>query len=411
MNPLEILLGVLTAMGGFVEIGELTFAVNAGAKFHYTLLWVVPVGTLGIIVYGEMAGRVAAVAHKPVFDIIRERVGYSLALTTLVASVLVQLLTCTAEIGGIALVLELAVDWPYRALLAIAVVFLLVASWALPFKGIERVFGLLGLFMTVFIASALALRPSWADLASGLVPQLPVHAPGNELELYAYYAVAFLSSIMLPYEVYFYASGAIEDRWKVKDLPINRVTAGVGFTLGAVLGIALVTIGAELFAPRHIEPQLPGTAALGPVFAFGRIGLVLALAGMFFAFAGAAIETTFSSAYSLAQFFGWPWGKFRKPRGAGCFTIAWVALFAIAALVALTGIDPVRVVEYSIVFSVVVLPLTYLPVLVAARDTRLMGRHANGALSNALGVVFFVVLTLAAVAAIPLLIVTHGGEG
>ena len=59
---LELFLGILTAMGGFVEIGELTFAVNAGAKFGYALLWVAVVGTLGIIVYGEMAGRVAAAA-------------------------------------------------------------------------------------------------------------------------------------------------------------------------------------------------------------------------------------------------------------------------------------------------------------------------------------------------------------
>ena len=40
MNILELFLGILTAMGGFVEVGELTFAVNAGAKFGYSLLWI-----------------------------------------------------------------------------------------------------------------------------------------------------------------------------------------------------------------------------------------------------------------------------------------------------------------------------------------------------------------------------------
>jgi manganese transport protein len=60
-NFAEIFLGILTAMGGFVEIGELVFSVNAGAKFGYSLLWVALVGTVGIIVYGEMAGRIAAV--------------------------------------------------------------------------------------------------------------------------------------------------------------------------------------------------------------------------------------------------------------------------------------------------------------------------------------------------------------
>src|SRR5256885_11097707 len=69
----EIFLGILTAMGGFVEVGELVFSVNAGAKFGYHLLWVSLIGTVGIIAYCEMAGRVAAVTEQPVFNLIRDR--------------------------------------------------------------------------------------------------------------------------------------------------------------------------------------------------------------------------------------------------------------------------------------------------------------------------------------------------
>ena len=46
----EIFLGILTAMGGFVEIGELTFTLNGGTRFAYQLLWVNLLGTIGIIV-------------------------------------------------------------------------------------------------------------------------------------------------------------------------------------------------------------------------------------------------------------------------------------------------------------------------------------------------------------------------
>ncbi|HEX2391266.1 MAG TPA: divalent metal cation transporter, partial [Casimicrobiaceae bacterium] len=121
---LELFLGILTAMGGFVEIGELTFAVNAGAKFGYALLWVAVVGTLGIIVYGEMSGRVAAVRGQPVFNLIRERVGFDAGVVTLVAATGVSVLTCAAEIGGVALIWQLLAGWPYRVLVAIAFVFL-----------------------------------------------------------------------------------------------------------------------------------------------------------------------------------------------------------------------------------------------------------------------------------------------
>jgi hypothetical protein len=59
----------------------------------------------------------------------------------------------------------------------------------------------------------------------------------------------------------------------------------------------------------------------------------------------------------------------------------------LASLVALSGVNPVSVVEYSIVFSVVILPLTYFPVLMIARDKRIMRSHANGLVADGLGCV------------------------
>jgi len=410
-NFLEIFLGILTAMGGFVEIGELVFSVNAGAKFGYSLLWVSLLGTVGIIVYCEMAGRVAAVTRLPVFYVIRERVGFNLTLGTLLAANLVSLLTCAAEIGGIAIILRLLFGGPYRVLILSGFLFLVLAVWFLSFEWIERFFGLFGLLMVVFLASAYALHPDWGQVARGFIPRLPALESRSEYFSYAYFVVALLSSIMFPYETYFYASGAIEDRWEPKEYKMNRVIVTFGFTLGSLLAVALIIIGAQIFLPTKLEPDLPGAAALGPALTFGKPGLLLALLGMFFAFGGAAVENALTGAYNLAQFLGWPWGKYRKAAGAPRFTLAWVGMFLLALLIIITGVDPVQVVEYSIVFSVVILPLTYLPVLMAAGDKALMGRFVNGWLAKTLGWLYLVVICLAALAAIPLLIISHGGKG
>jgi len=407
----ELFLGILTAMGGFVEIGELTFTLGAGMHFGYQLLWITALGTVGIMVYCEMAGRVAAVRRRPVFTLIRERNGVATALLTLVAANLVSLLTCAAEIGGVALLWQLASGWPYRALLVGALAFLLLAVWLLPFEWIERVFGLGGLLLIVFVAAVWTLQPDWGDLAAGFVPRMPEVSSQRELLLCAYFGVALLSSIMLPYETYFYAAGGIEDGWSSDDIVTNRVVVVVGFALGALLSVALVALGTEYFGPRGIEPQLPGTAVLAPASAFGTLGLVIAMLGLFFAFSGAAIETALSGAYNLAQFAGWPWGKAKRPRAAARFTLSWIAIFCAAMLIVMTGIDPVQVVEYSIILSVVVLPFTYFPVLMVARDKRVMGQHANGMLANTLGWFYLVAITLAALAAVPLFLLTHGGRG
>ena len=73
MKIFQIALGILAAIGGFVDIGDLVFNTAAGATFGYQLVWVIPIGVVGIIVYSEMCGRVAAVSEKAVFDVVRPK--------------------------------------------------------------------------------------------------------------------------------------------------------------------------------------------------------------------------------------------------------------------------------------------------------------------------------------------------
>lgn len=81
----QIALGIVAAIGGYVDIGDLVFNVQAGARFGYQLLWAVPLGVVGIVVFAEMSGRVAAIHRKANFELVRERFSSRLALATLIA--------------------------------------------------------------------------------------------------------------------------------------------------------------------------------------------------------------------------------------------------------------------------------------------------------------------------------------
>jgi manganese transport protein len=129
----QIALGILAAIGGFVDIGDLVFNVAAGATFGYQLLWVVVIGVVGIIVYSEMCGRVATVSGKAVFDAVRERLGFRTGLAALVSAQVVNLMTLTAEIGGVAICLQLLSGLPYRWLILIAGVALTIVVWTTSF--------------------------------------------------------------------------------------------------------------------------------------------------------------------------------------------------------------------------------------------------------------------------------------
>ena len=407
-NVLGVALGILSAIGGFVDIGDLVFNTQAGATFGFQLLWVVVIGVVGIVVYSEMCGRVAAVAKRPVFDLVRERTGFGAGLATLIASQVVNLMTCAAEVGGVAICMQLLSGLPYRLLIPLAVLALATASWVLPFEWIERLFGYLGLCLLVFAVAAIKLHPDWGGVAHGFVPG---HHTGGSLLVYLYFVVGLLGAAMTPYEVYFYSSGAVEDGWGLKELGLNKVTSMIGYGLGGFLSFALMIVAGALFLPQKIDPQFLGTPALAAEHALGKVGLLLALVGILFAVGGAAIETSFSGAYNTAQFFGWRWGKKERPAAASRFTLTWVVIFALALLVVMTGYDPVKLTEYSVIFSVVALPLTYLPILLIANDRSYMGSKVNGKLANVLGVLYFILIIAIALAAIPLMLITHGGQG
>ena len=410
MNPLELTLGVMTAVGGFVDISELVFAAQAGSIFGYALIWAFAFSTIGMIVFGEMCGRVAAVAHQPVFNLMRHRLGLKVGLLTLIASLLSTLITCAAEIGGMGLILHYLTGWPYLLMALASVVVLMASIWFLPFKWIERTYGLLGLLMIVFAIALVAIHPPWTKVAEGFLPQVPQGLSTKQLLQFSYFGVAILSAVMFPYEAYFYSSGGIEEQWSPKDLLTNRVTAIVGMALGSLLAISILANSAQLFGPVNVGPQVPGTSAMEAAIPLGKTGLLLALLGMLFAVAGAAVETCLSNAYAVAQFFGWEWGRHKKPWEAPRFTLAWIAFFILALLIVMSGVDVMQLVEYAVLFSIVVLPLTYLPLMLLAGDKSYMGRHANKWLAKSLGWIYFAIVTAAAVAAIPLYLLTSGGQ-
>jgi manganese transport protein len=408
MNKIfSVALGILAAIGGFVDIGDLVFNVAAGATFGYQLLWVVVVGVIGIITYSEMCGRVAAVSGKAVFDAVRERVGFRAGLITLISAQVVNAMTLTAEIGGVAICLQLLSGLPYRLLIVLAAIALAIVVWVMNFDWIERVFGYGGLCLLVFAVAAVKLHPDWGAVGHGFVPDFNTD---NKL-LYAYFAVGLLGAAMTPYEVYFYSSGAVEEEWTPKDLGINKANAMIGYGLGGFLSFALMITGGALFLPQGIEPETLGSIALGAEVPLGEIGLLLALIGILFAVGGASIDTLFSGAYNLAQFCGWEWGRHKHPSGAPRFTVSWMILLSLGALAVMTGVDAVKLTEFAVIFSVVALPLTYLPILLVANDRAYMKEYVNGRLANALGILYLVVILIISLTAIPLLVLTNVGQG
>ena len=403
----QVTLGILTAIGGFVDIGDVVANAEVGARFGFSLVWVVVLGVIGIVLYANMAGRVAAVSKRPTFDLVRERLGARVALVNLIASFFINFLTLTAEIAGVALALELASSVSYLLFIPLAGFAVWVVIWRVQFETMERVFGLLGLTLVAFGVAVWQFGPDWGDIWGQVVDPTVPHGEGHPT--WFYWGIALFGAAMTPYEVFFFSSGAVEEKWGPKDLMTERANVFVGFPLGGLLSLFIMASTALVFGPNDIEVDHLSQVALPVAFVIGKVGLAFVIIGLFASTFGAALETGLSAGYTVSQFFGWQWGKFVRPRAASRFHLVVLTAIIVAVLVGLTGVDPIKVTEYSIVLSAAALPLTYFPILVIANDPSYMGDKVNKRWVNALASFYLVLLVVVAVATIPLMIATKAG--
>jgi Mn2+/Fe2+ NRAMP family transporter len=403
-----VALGILTAIGGFVDIGDLVANALVGSRFGLSLAWATVLGVLGICLFSEMSGRVAAMTNRATFDLVRERLGPRAGLANLVASVMVTLLTFIAEIGGVALAVELATSVNYLLFVPAVGAAVWLVMWRVKFSVLEDVFGLVGLALVVFAVALWKLQPAWGDLLHQIVvPRKPVQ---EGRAVYFYYAIGLFGAAMTPYEVFFFSSGGVEEKWTARSIGTARRNVFVGFPLGGLLSLAIAGCAALVYLPRGIQVESLAQVALPVAVAAGRLALAFAILGFFAATFGAALETGLSIGYSLAQYLGWQWGKLVRPREAARFHAVLLLSTVVAVAVVLTAVDPIKVTEYSIVFSAVALPLTYLPILVIANDPQYMGERVNGRFSNLLASVFLIIILVTALAAVPLMLYTKAGQ-
>ncbi|MEA3075484.1 MAG: hypothetical protein QOF60_392 [Actinomycetota bacterium] len=404
---LGVTLGILTAIGGFVDIGDIVANAESGARFGLALAWVVIVGVVGIVIYAEMAGRVAAVSGRATFDIVRERLGARAAFANLFASFFINFLTLVAEIAGVAIAVQLLSGIDYLIWIPVAAFAVWMVVWRVRFESMERIFGLLGLALIVFAVAVVKLGPDWGDLLHQAThPSVP---KGEGHPSYLFFAIALFGAAMTPYEVFFFSSGAVEEHWSQDDLRLNKANVYIGFPLGGLLSLALMAATAIVLQPKGISITHLSMVTLPVMESLGKAGLAFVLLGIFAATFGAALETGLSAGYTVAQFFGWPWGKFVRPRQAPRFYLVVLGSLIAAALVGLTAVDPVKVTEYSIVLSAAALPLTYFPLLVVANDRDYMGDEVNGRFVNVVATIYLAILLVVAVITIPLMIATKAG--
>jgi Mn2+/Fe2+ NRAMP family transporter len=278
---------------------------------------------------------------------------------------------------------------------ALAVLLLL---WFGTFGSIEDGVSMLGLITLCFLVAAWKLHPSLREIAHGFVPTAPHHDKAS----YGFIAVSILGATISPYMLNFYSSGAVEEKWSRKDLTSNRLVAAFGMGFGAIVSLAVLATAAMTLAPEQIRVDNYHQAALMLVSPFGRWGVTLFALSLLIGCFGAALEIALNFAYLLAQAFGWTWGEDHRPDDDARFCVAYCVVIALAAIVALSGIGPLKLTLLAMALSVIVMPIVVFPFLVLMNDERYVGQDKNGWIGNTVVLFTLIMGFVVALIAIPL---------
>lgn len=400
----NVVLGIVTSIGGFVEVGSISTSAQAGAEFGMKLLWAILIAALILAMLVEMSGRLSAMSGRTYAAAVRDRFGLHFQLTLLGAELVLDFLLLTAEIGGAAIALQLVSGVGFRwwmvPLGAIGVAIL----WFGSFMVIEDGLGVLGLVTLAFVVAAWRLNPAPSVVGAGFVPSLPDH----DLARYGFLVVSIVGATVSPYLLNFYGSGAVEEEWSEKDLWSNRITAYLGMTFGGVVSMCVLIVSALVLAPQHIHVDSYHQAALMFVPVFRRYGVPLFAAALGVGCLGAAVEIALNAGYVLSQGFGWTWGVNKERLETTRFTLAMTIMLAASVLFGLVGIDPLRLTLISMGITVIVMPIVVLPFLVVMNDERFVKKHRNGPIGNGVLAALVIAGAILALIVVPLEI---GGGG
>jgi len=374
----EVALGVVTSMGGFLEVGSIATSIQAGAAFGFQLAWALALGVISLAILMEMTGRLAAVSGRSYVDLLREHMGVRFFVAPLIAVLVPSFLVLVSEIGGVAIGLQMATGIAFRWWAIPVACFGWLLLWRGTFKMVENGTAVLGLVSLVFLIAVVKMKPDWSAVGASLIPSAPDHDKAN----YWYIAVSILGASISPYLYLFYSAGALEDGWNIKFLNVNRITAGVGNLFGGGLALMVLLSSAMLFMPRNIQVDAYEQISLVVASPLGRGGFALFLITLCVTCFGATVEIALAGAYLVAQGLGWPWSENMKPAKDARFATTYSILLALAAIPILLGTDPLKLTNISMVVSAASLPVTVIPLLVLMNDERVMTTHSNGWLSN-----------------------------
>ena len=158
----------------YVDPGNFATNFSAGAAFGYSLAWVIVAANLMAMLVQYLSAKVGVATGKDLPELCREQLPRAVSRALWAQAELVAMATDVAEFVGAAIGLNLLFGVPLlvAGLITAIVAFGILALDQRGFRRFElAIIGLLGIVLLGFAYDLVAVHPSGASIAAGLVPQ------------------------------------------------------------------------------------------------------------------------------------------------------------------------------------------------------------------------------------------------
>ncbi|KAB1157574.1 NRAMP family divalent metal transporter [Flavobacterium luteum] len=374
---------------------------QAGAQFGLSTLWTAIIAFPLMAIIQQMCARIGIVTSQGLTGTLKQHYSRPILYLMLLFSFPAIIMNIGADIAGMGAVGNMlfpSIDATFFSV--VFTIILLGLIIYLPYQKIASTLKYLCIVMLVYFVVPFLYKQDFNEIIQAtFIPTIKFE------KHFIAIIVGILGTTISPYLFFWQASVEVEEmKNKNKHIIVNKkiiheinqdVDFGMTFS-GLVMYFIILTTGTVLFKGgiHQIDTVEQAAVALKPLA--GNLAYLLFAIGVIGTGLIAIPVLSGSLSYIFTETFGWEQGLNKKFHEAKGFYL----IIAISLILGLSlnyiGISPINALIYTAILYGLTAPVLIAIILHIANNKKIMGKNVNNVMTNILGFLAFLIMTLAA---------------
>jgi len=380
MTPLLFAGPAVIASIAYMDPGNFATNIQAGAKYGYTLLWVVVMANIIAMLFQALSAKLGIVTNKNLAEMCRDQFPSPVVWGMWVVSEIAAMATDLAEFLGGALALSILFHLPLMVGMGITalITYTLLMVEKRGFRPLELMIGgLVAVIALCYLIEMFIAPVNWTAAGLGMViPKLP---DAQALTI----AVGIIGATVMPHAIYLH-SGLTQNRTPAKNsserrklLSFSNIEVVIALSIAGLVNIAMVIMASSAFHAGHNDVAEIETAyhTLTPLLGIGAAGVFLL--SLIASGISSSVVGTLAGQMIMQGFVGFYIPVWLRR------LVTMIPAFVVVSL----GVNATDALVYSQVVLSLALPVPMIALVMFTRRRDIMGEFANNKLTVILSII------------------------